>query len=67
MKTPINLMVSGRVSKFRHLKGTPMHKSTFIENIRNVSRQVSGECDGFHGKGRLQKIYRIAGVFCLLT
>ncbi|KAK6630379.1 hypothetical protein RUM44_005046 [Polyplax serrata] len=32
----------------KHLKGTPMHKSTFIENIRNVSRQVSGECDGFH-------------------
>ncbi|KAL0269016.1 UNVERIFIED_CONTAM: hypothetical protein PYX00_010761 [Menopon gallinae] len=40
--------VFGRVSKFRHLKGTPTHKSTFIENIRNVSRQVTGECDGFH-------------------
>ncbi|GLH07107.1 Coronin, partial [Gryllus bimaculatus] len=37
----------GRVSKFRHLKGTPLHKSTHIENVRNVSRQVSGECDGF--------------------
>jgi len=40
----------GRVSKFRHLKGTPLHKSTYIENIRNVGRQLSGECDGFHGK-----------------
>ncbi|KAJ4439634.1 hypothetical protein ANN_07762 [Periplaneta americana] len=42
--------VFGRVSKFRHLKGTPLHKSTHIENIRNVSRQISGECDGFHGE-----------------
>ncbi|XP_046394754.1 coronin-7 isoform X4 [Ischnura elegans] len=40
--------VFGRVSKFRHLKGTPLHKSTHIENIRNISRQISGECDGFH-------------------
>ncbi|XP_011336280.1 coronin-7 isoform X3 [Ooceraea biroi] len=40
--------VFGKVSKFRHLKGTPGHKSTHIENIRNISRQVSGECDGFH-------------------
>jgi len=40
--------VFGRVSKFRHLKGTPLHKSTYIENIRNVGRQLSGECDGFH-------------------
>ncbi|XP_033210325.1 coronin-7 isoform X2 [Belonocnema kinseyi] len=40
--------VFGRVSKFRHLKGTTGHKSTHIENIRNISRQISGECDGFH-------------------
>ncbi|XP_063703312.1 coronin-7 isoform X3 [Culicoides brevitarsis] len=40
--------VFGRVSKFRHLKGTPGHKSTHIENIRNISRQIPGECDGFH-------------------
>ncbi|XP_065076426.1 coronin-7 isoform X1 [Ochlerotatus camptorhynchus] len=39
--------VFGRVSKFRHLKGTPGHKSTHIENIRNLSRQIPGECDGF--------------------
>ena len=41
--------VFGKVSKFRHLKGTTAHKSTHIENIKNVSRQISGECDGFHG------------------
>ncbi|BET03466.1 Domain of unknown function (DUF1900) [Nesidiocoris tenuis] len=40
--------VFGRVSKYRHLKGTPAHKSLHIENVRNVSRQISGECDGFH-------------------
>lgn len=39
--------VFGRVSKFRHLKGTPLHKSFHIENIRNLSRQIPGECDGF--------------------
>ncbi|KAG5892782.1 hypothetical protein JTB14_032658 [Gonioctena quinquepunctata] len=39
--------VFGRVSKFRHLKGTPLHKSFHIENVRNLSRQISGECDGF--------------------
>lgn len=41
---------SGKVSKFRHLKGTPGHKSTHIENIRNISRQIPGECNGFHGE-----------------
>ncbi|XP_055297269.1 coronin-7 isoform X11 [Sitodiplosis mosellana] len=40
--------VFGKVSKFRHLKGTPTHKSTHIENIRNISRQIPGECNGFH-------------------
>ncbi|CAH0770610.1 unnamed protein product [Bemisia tabaci] len=43
--------VFGRVSKFRHLKGTPGHKSTHIENIRNLSRQISGESDGFYANG----------------
>lgn len=42
--------VFGKVSKFRHLKGTTGHKSTHIENIKNINRQLSGECDGFHGK-----------------
>ncbi|XP_076251127.1 coronin isoform X1 [Rhynchophorus ferrugineus] len=40
--------VFGRVSKFRHLKGTTAHKNFHIENIRNLSRQIPGECDGFH-------------------
>uniref|UniRef100_A0A182PL45 Coronin n=1 Tax=Anopheles epiroticus TaxID=199890 RepID=A0A182PL45_9DIPT len=39
--------VFGRVSKFRLLKCTPGHKSTHIDNIRNLSRQIPGECDGF--------------------
>lgn len=42
--------VFGKVSKFRHLKGTTGHKSTHIENIKNINRQLSGECDGFHGE-----------------
>lgn len=44
--------VFGKVSKFRHLKGTPAHKSTHIENIRNISRQIPGECNGFHANSR---------------
>ncbi|XP_037919138.1 coronin-7 isoform X3 [Hermetia illucens] len=40
--------VFGKVSKYRHLKGTPGHKSTHIENLRNLSRQIPGECNGFH-------------------
>jgi coronin-7 len=40
--------VFGKVSKFRHLKGTTGHKSTQLENLRNLSRQIPGECDGFH-------------------
>ncbi|XP_065334723.1 coronin-7 isoform X2 [Cloeon dipterum] len=40
--------VFGRVSKFRHLKGTFMPKATHIENIRNISQQLPKECDGFH-------------------
>lgn len=42
--------VFGKVSKFRHLKGTTAHKSTHIENVKNINRQISGECDGFHGE-----------------
>lgn len=29
------------------MKGTTGHKSTHIENIRNIGRQLPGECDGF--------------------
>jgi coronin-7 len=41
--------VFGKVSKFRHLKGTTGHKSTHIENVKNINRQMSGESEGFHG------------------
>lgn len=44
--------VFGKVSKFRHLKGTTGHKSTHIENVKNINRQISGECDGFHGENK---------------
>lgn len=43
--------VFGKVSKFRHLSGTPGHKSTQVENIKNISRQISGECNGFYSNG----------------
>ncbi|KAL0829587.1 hypothetical protein ABMA28_003097 [Loxostege sticticalis] len=43
--------VFGKVSKFRHLKGTPGHKSVQVENIKNISRQISGECNGFYANG----------------
>ncbi|XP_013148577.1 PREDICTED: coronin-7 [Papilio polytes] len=43
--------VFGKVSKFRHLKGTPGHKSTHVENIKNISRQISGESNGFYANG----------------
>jgi coronin-7 len=42
--------VFGKVSKYRHLKGTTLHKSTHVENLKNISRQIPGECDGFHCK-----------------
>lgn len=44
------VFVLGKVSKFRHLKGTPGHKSVQVENIKNISRQISGECNGFYGE-----------------
>ena len=39
-------IVSVKTSKFRHLKGEPLHKSHRIENIRSLSNSVSGESDG---------------------
>lgn len=41
--------VFGKVSKFRHLKGTAAHKSFHIENLKNISRQIPPECDVFYG------------------
>ncbi|CAL4071093.1 unnamed protein product, partial [Meganyctiphanes norvegica] len=34
-----------RACKFRHLKGTPGHRSTQIENVRDMNRTTPGECD----------------------
>lgn len=34
-------------SKYRHLTGTPLHRSQYIENIRNLNTSMFGECDGF--------------------
>ncbi|XP_044747703.1 coronin-7 isoform X1 [Coccinella septempunctata] len=48
--------VFGRVSKFRHLKVTPAHKSQQIENVRNVGRQIPGECDGFHANTKFMAV-----------
>lgn len=36
-----------RASKFRHLLGTPMHKSNNIENVRNLSISLPGDSDAF--------------------
>ena len=36
-----------RTSKFRHLLGTPMHKSNNIENVRNLSISLPGDSDAF--------------------
>lgn len=42
--------VFGKVSKFRHLKGTVAHKSCHIENLKNLSRSIPSESDVFYGK-----------------
>ena len=39
-------LVSVKSSKFRHLKGEPLHKSHRIENICSLSNSVPGESDG---------------------
>ena len=43
---PTKVFSGVRTSKFRFLKGVPMHKSNNIENIRNLSMSTFGECDG---------------------
>ena len=35
----------GRVTKFRHMKGTPLHKSKHFENLKNLSKALPAECD----------------------
>ena len=38
----------GRVTKFRHMKGTPMTKSMHFDNLKNLSKSVSSDCDFIH-------------------
>jgi len=35
----------GRVTKFKHLKGTTMHKSNHFDNLKNLSKSVAAESD----------------------
>ena len=35
----------GRVNKFKHMKGTPMHKSMHFENLKNLCKSVPADCD----------------------
>ena len=44
---PRKAFTAVRTSKFRHLHGTPMHKSNNIDNVRNLSISMPGDCDGF--------------------
>uniref|UniRef100_T1IM85 Coronin n=1 Tax=Strigamia maritima TaxID=126957 RepID=T1IM85_STRMM len=55
---PVKSFSGFRVSKFRHLKGTPLHKDQHIENIRNLSTSLPRECDGIQANTK-----RIALVF----
>ena len=34
-------------SKFRHLHGSAVHRSKYIENVRNLNTSTLNECDGF--------------------
>merc|ERR1719410_1783331 len=38
----------GRVTKFKHMKGTPMHKSMHFENLKNLSKSMAADCDVIH-------------------
>ncbi len=33
------------MTKFRHMKGTPLHKSKHFENLKNLSKALPAECD----------------------
>lgn len=35
----------GRITKFRHLKGTPLHKSQHFENLKGLSKSTPAETD----------------------
>ena len=38
----------GRVTKFKHMKGTPLHKSMHFENLKNLSKSMAADCDVIH-------------------
>ncbi|XP_028401542.1 coronin-7-like [Dendronephthya gigantea] len=46
-KRPHKTFLSLYHSKFRHLKGSALHRSQYIENVRNINTSIFGECDGF--------------------
>ena len=39
-------------SKFRHLTGSALHRSQYIENVRNINTSIFGECDGFQSNSK---------------
>ena len=34
-------------SKFRHVEGVPMHRSTYFESIPNLNTTISGDSNSF--------------------
>ena len=38
----------GRPTKFKHLTGTPLHKSQHFDNLKDLSKSTSGESDIIH-------------------
>ncbi|XP_021364093.1 coronin-7-like isoform X2 [Mizuhopecten yessoensis] len=47
IKTPVKVFSTGRLSKFKFLKGRTEHKDKHIVNIRKLSTTVPGESDMF--------------------
>ena len=43
--TPDKPTKFGRPTKFKHLTGTPFHKSQHFENLKNLSKSTAGETD----------------------
>ena len=46
--TPDKPSKFGRLTKFKHLKGTPLHKSQHFNNLKNLSKSTSSESDIIH-------------------
>ena len=43
-----NLTKFGRLTKFKHLKGKPLHKSQHFDNLKNLSKTTPTESDLIH-------------------